>query len=130
MLRNVSLRLARSREHPDGSAAHGYDLVAPLDDRGRLDVEGWRAARDHCRVHRIWADEPVRHGRLVHRAGGVDGATWIIDYDDRSSEDDEAGYRLGAHRFVEGEYVSIRDEDGHLHTFAVTHVGEPHGKSG
>ena len=75
MLRNISLRLARSREHPNGSSLHGYEIVAPLDASGHLDVEGWRKSRDHCRVRRIWAGEPVRHGRLVHRAGGADGAT-------------------------------------------------------
>ena len=61
---------------------------------------------------------------FVHRAGGANGATWIVDYDDRTTADDEAGYRLDAHRFVEGEYVSIRDDAGELHTFVVNHVGK------
>jgi hypothetical protein len=74
-------------------------------------------------VRRIWDGEPVRQGLLVHRAGGLDGATWIIDYDDQTTADDEAGYRLNSHPFIEGEYVSIRDDEGDLHTFAVTHVG-------
>ena len=74
MLQNISLRLARSAEHPEGSPAHGYDIVAPLDPAGHLDAEGWHKARDRCRVRRIWNGEPVRHGRLVHRAGGADGA--------------------------------------------------------
>ena len=124
MLQNISLRLARSAEHPEGSPAHGYDIVAPLDPAGHLDAEGWHKARDRCRVRRIWNGEPVRHGRLVHRAGGADGATCIFDYDDRTITDDESGYRLDAHRFVEGEYVSIRDDAGELHTFVVKHVGK------
>jgi hypothetical protein len=123
MLQTIALRLARSPEHPQGSSRHGYDIIAPLDPSGHLDAESWRKARDRCRVRRIWDGEPVRHGRLVHRAGGADGATWIIDYDDRTTTDDEAGYRLSSHRFVEGEYVSIRDDDGKLHTFVVTHIG-------
>ena len=124
MLQNISLRLARSPGHPEGSSQHGYDIVAPLDGTGHLDADGWRKARDRCRVRRIRAGEPVRHGRLVHRAGGANGATWLIDYDDRTTADDEPGYRLDTHRFVEGEYVSVRDEEGALQTFAVTHVGE------
>ena len=40
--------------------------------------------------------------------------------------DDEAGYRFGAHRFAPGEYVSIRDHDGEMHTFRVVAV-EPVG---
>ncbi len=123
MLQNISLRFARNPEHPEGSALDGYDLVAPLDSAGHLDPESWRKARDRCRVRRLRAGEPARHGRLVHRAGGAHGATWVIDYDDRTSADDEAGYRLDTHRFVEGEYVSIRDDGGALQTFAVTYVG-------
>lgn len=124
MLHTVSLRLARSHEHPEGSTRHGYEMIAPLDADGHLDAEEWRDARDRCRVRRLWAGEPDRHGRLVHRAGGAGGARWIIDYDDRSTADDEAGYRLDTHRFVKGEYVSIRDDDGELHTFLVTDVGQ------
>ena len=92
MLQNISLRLARNPEHPEGSPLHGYDIVAPLDPAGHLDAESWRKARDRCRVRRIRDGEPTRHGRLVHRAGGADGATWVIDYDDRTSADDEACY--------------------------------------
>ena len=36
--------------------------------------------------------------------------------------DDEAGYRFGNHVFRNGEYVSIRDEDGEMHTFQVVSV--------
>ena len=39
--------------------------------------------------------------------------------------DDEAGYRLGDRAFAPGEYVSIRDDDGELHTFTVVTVTEP-----
>ncbi len=123
MLQNISLRLARGHGHPEGSNHYGYEIIAPLDSSGHLDTETWRQRRDQCRVRRIWAGEPDRHGRLIHRSGGANGATWIIDYDDTSTVDDEAGYRLDAHRFVEGEYVSIRDDDGDLHTFKFTHVG-------
>jgi hypothetical protein len=119
MLYRITLHLARSKEHPEGSARHGYEIFAPLDSTGRLDAETWKEARDHCRVRRFWPGEADRHGRLVHRAGGTGGATWAIDYDDRTSEDDEAGYRLGTHLFATGEYVSIRDADGELQTFVV-----------
>lgn len=124
MLQTISLRLARSHEKPEGSARHGYEIVAPIDAAGRLDPDEWRKMRERCRVRRIWAGEPDRHGRLVHRPGGAGGATWIIDYDDRTAADDEAAFRLGDHRMIEGEYVSIRDEDGDLHTFRVTRVGQ------
>jgi len=122
-LHRVTLTLARCPEHPYGSAGRGYEVVAPLGPDGRLDVALWREARDRCRVRRFWSGARDRHGRLVHRAGGEGGATWLIDYDDRTDEDDEPGYRLGTHAFVEGEYVSIRDADDEAyHTFKVVEV--------
>ena len=42
MLQQIPLRLARAPEHPGGSLSHGYDIVAPLDATGHLDVEAWR----------------------------------------------------------------------------------------
>jgi hypothetical protein len=118
----IVLHLARSREFPDGSARHGYEIIAPLDANGPLDGEAWKAVRDQCRVRRFWAGEPDREAILAHRAGGAEGATWLIDYDGSSEFDDEAGYRLGSHVLADREYVSIKDPDGHLHTFRVTNV--------
>jgi hypothetical protein len=67
---------------------------------------------------------------LIHRAGGAGGATWVIDYDESSSDDDEPGYRLDIHSFVPGEYVTIREQDG-AQTFRVEAVKpEPHKASG
>lgn len=123
-LRRVTLTLARCPEHPEGSAGRGYEIVAPLGPEGRLDAALWQETRDHCRVRRFWTGERDRHGRLVHRAGGEGGATWLIDYDDRTTDDDEAGYRLGTHAFLEGAYVSIRGaDDAAYHTFRVDRVG-------
>jgi hypothetical protein len=36
-------------------------------------------------------------------------------------QDDEPGYRLGSHRFVEGEYLSISEDDT-MRTFRVANV--------
>ncbi|MER2268280.1 hypothetical protein [Methylobacterium oxalidis] len=125
LLHRVTLTLARCPEHPDGSAGRGYEIVAPLGPDGHLDAALWHETRDHCRVRRFWTGEPDRHGRLVHRAGGGGGATWLIDYDDRRTDDDEPGYRLSTHAFVVGEYVSIREADDEAyHTFLVARVGE------
>jgi hypothetical protein len=121
-LSRIVLHLARSKERPDGSAKHGYEIVAPLDAQGRLDVGAWRQQRAQCRVRRFWAGEPDDLGHLLHRPGGQGGATWIFDYDGSAAEDDEAGYRLGDHVFAPGEYVSVRDEEGLLHTFKVVSV--------
>jgi hypothetical protein len=119
MLYRIILHLARGHDFPAGSSRHGYEIVAPLDMEGRLDPEEWKDKRGQCRVRRFWAGEPDRHGRLVHRAGGAGGATWLVDYNLDTTDDDEAGFRLQNHVFVPKEYVSFRDEDGEYHTFQV-----------
>lgn len=118
-LKKIRLNLARSREHPNGSARHGYEFVAPLDEAGHIDAEAWRKLRERCRVRRFWGDEEEDLGHVVHRPGG----SWAFHYDIAGDEDDEAGYRFGTHPFRVGEYVSIKDEDGEMHTFQVATVG-------
>ncbi|MCS6891519.1 MAG: hypothetical protein RMK64_05410 [Rhodovarius sp.] len=121
-LKHIVLHLARCKEFPNGSTAHGYSLRAPLTEDGHIDAEAWKRQREHCVVRRFWAGQPDEHGFLVHKPGGPGGATWAFDYDLDSSEDDEPGYRLGQHRFVPGEYVSIRGADGQMHTYVVAKV--------
>ncbi|MGZ5836696.1 MAG: hypothetical protein ACXWJ5_10900 [Xanthobacteraceae bacterium] len=119
--KRIRLNLARSKEFPAGSAHHGYEFVAPLDHDGHIETDEWRKHRDNCRVRRFWGDEE-EIGQLVHKPGGNEHARWIFDYDQAAEDDDEAGYRFGTHAFRPGEYVSIRDEDGEMHTFQVASV--------
>jgi hypothetical protein len=119
--KRIRLNLARSKEFPAGSAAHGYEFVAPLAADGHIDVAAWRAHRDHCRVRRFWGGEDEA-GMLVHKPGGKEHARWVFDYDQTAEDDDEAGYRFGAHAFRPGEYVSVTDENGEQHTFQVVTV--------
>jgi hypothetical protein len=121
-LKHIKLLLARSKEFPDGSVRHGYNLVAPLDAKGHIDLELWRKHQKECRVRRFWGDEEDAVGLLVHRPGGAEHARWMFDYGAGSGEDDEAGFRFGAHAFTPGEYVSISDHGGELHTFKVASV--------
>ena len=72
-------------------------------------------------MRRFWGDaEEVGH--LLHKPGGPDHARWVFDYNDAAEYDDEFGYRFGSHAFALGEYVSIRDDTGALHTFRVVSV--------
>ena len=118
----IRLELARSREHVQGAKDEGYTFVAPLDDTGHISVEGWKQDRPLCFVHRLEKGLTVQRGLLVHRPGGPGGATWAFDYEADKTIDEEAGYRFGAHAFVVGEYVSVRDADGELHTYRVAEV--------
>jgi hypothetical protein len=122
MLKHIRLQLARSKEFPGGSARHGYDIVAPLDQDGHIDAELWRKQREGCRVRRFWAGEDDIIGHLIHKPGGAEHARWAFEYGKGAATDDESGYRFGLHKFLPGEYVSIRDEDGELHTFVVKAV--------
>ena len=121
-LKKVTLTLARTREYPDGSIRHGYEIVAPLDENGKIDAEAWKARKGLCVVHRFWGDEPRKRGQLVHRAGGPGGSRWAFDYDAAADDDDEAGYRFGQHAFIEGEYVSIKDDEGELQTLKIIRI--------
>ena len=118
VLKAIRLDLARTAEFPAGSSRHFYRFVAPLDHDGHLDAAAWKRHRDRCRVERVWGDEEEDVGHLVHRPGG----SWGFRFDVEGDEGDESGYRLGSHRFVLGEYVSIRDAEGVLNTFRVVSV--------
>ena len=124
-LKRIRLHLARSKEFPSGSGRHGYEFVAPLDEKGHIDAQLWQKYREHCGVRRFWDGEADQVGRLVHKPGGAEHARWVFDYDASTTDDDEAGYRFGGHAFTPGEYVSIRDDDDELHTFQVISVEAP-----
>ena len=115
----VRLELARDPTHPGGSSSHGYEFVAPLTADGHTDAEIWRKVRARCRVRRFWEGESDEIGHLVHRRGG----TWAFHYDvSGDADEDEPGYKFDAHVFREGEYVSLREQDGELRTFRVVSV--------
>ncbi len=120
-LKRIRLELARSKEFPNGSATHGYEFVAPLDNTGHIDPALWQKHRLDCRVHRFWGDEE-EVGHLLHKPGGPEHARWVFDYDGEAEYDDEAGYRFGTHSFGIGDYVSIRDDAREMHTFRVVSV--------
>jgi hypothetical protein len=116
--RHIRLELAREPGNPEGDADHGYDILAPLDEDYRIDADTQKAHVDACRVRRFIDGETDAVGLLRHGPGG----RWYFDYDPDRDDDDETGYRFGEERFVMGEYVSLADADGDMHTFRVTLV--------
>jgi len=108
VLSKIRLELARTREHPDGERRIGYEFCAPLDEQGMIDVQKFRENRESCTVRRFRANEEHEDGRLVRKPGRA----WSFHYDVHGDpSNDEAGFKFGNHRFVVGEYVSIREED-------------------
>ena len=120
--KRIRLNLARSQKFPAGSPRHGYEFIAPLDAHGHIDANSWKSYRAQCKVRRFWDGEDDEIGHLVHKPGGTEHARWIFDYNVARVDDDETGYRFGAHAFIPGEYVSIHGEDGKMHTFEVVSV--------
>lgn len=118
--RHVRLELAREREHPGGQNSYGYDLVVPLNAEGRIDGETFKDHRDVCRVRKFRPGAKDVIGKLVRGPGG----RWGFDYDETTERDDESAYRFGEEQFRLGEYVSVRDDGGDMHTFRVTQVEE------
>jgi hypothetical protein len=116
--RAVRLRLAREPKHPEGDPQHGYDILVPLQEDGRIDPRTYRAHSQACRVRRFRPDEEDRIGRLEHGPGGA----WLIRYGDT---DPEVGFHFRDERFVPGEYVSIREDVDRTHTYQVWEVRRP-----
>ena len=106
-LSRIIMRLARNpgTEFAEGDDHRGYVLTAPLDAHGHLDQGAYANAKAQCIVRRFAPDEEAVTGHLAHR-----GKHWFFDYDTAADADDEPIYRLGEHRFVVGEYVTITDE--------------------
>ena len=118
--RHIRLELAREQGHPGGDNDHGYDILAPLTAKGMIDGDLATKYRDKCRVRRFRPGEKDAIGLLTRGPGG----RWIIDYDDSRPDDDEAGFKFEKEYFAAGEYVSIREDDGEMHTFKVIFVQE------
>jgi hypothetical protein len=116
--RRIRLELAREPDHPEGDPRTGYLIVAPLDGEGRLDADTWRGFKKECRVVRFRPEQDNEKGYLRRRPGG----SWAFHYElEDGAEDDDPAYRLGAHRFVHGEYVTIEEDEG-MHTYRIVQV--------
>jgi hypothetical protein len=118
-LSHIRLELARDHDFPEGSRERGYEFIAPLSDEGRILVPEWNVLRDRCHVRRFWSDQPDEIGHLIRKPGG----SWAFHYDLLGDpEDEETGYRFGDHKFLLGDYVSIKEHDGVLRTFQVVAI--------
>ena len=116
-LKHVRLELARTPDFPEGSARHGYEFMAPLDDTGHLHSLDWPTQKGACTVRRFWRGMDDEHGALIHRRDG----SWAFSYAP-GEDDDEPIFKFDKHRFTVGEYVTITEHDGVARPFRVTSV--------
>jgi hypothetical protein len=114
----IRLELARDKQHPEGSRRQGYEILAPLDADGRIDGAAVAEQPGRASVERFWDGELTKLGQLIQTEGH-----WHIDYDP-ADEDDDVPFRMSAHRFEVGEYISIHEPDHGLKTFRVVSVVE------
>ena len=117
MLKKIKLELARTHDHPQGSTDCGYEIVAPLDDTGHLDMDGWKQDKIKCTVRRFWKNEDDQNGHLVHHLGNH----WAIEYENNKL-DEEPIFKFDRHVFNEGEYISITEHDETEMPFKVVSV--------
>jgi hypothetical protein len=117
-LTRVILRLGRNPEagYPEGDDSHGYVLVAPLTHDGVLDDTLWQAHRGDCTVKRFTPDPDERADGVLSRRGD----NWFFHFDGEDVGGDESVFRLGAHRLLPGEYLTVRETDGDVLTYKVT----------
>lgn len=121
LLRRVRMELAREPGHPLGSHNIGYEFIAPVSDDGRILVDAYHELKDRCRVRHFHDGQPDEVGHVVRKGGGA----WAFHYDIHGDPThDETGFRINSHRFVPGEYVSIKEPDGDLKTYRVISVLE------
>jgi hypothetical protein len=115
-LKRIRLELARSHNHPQGSARHGYEFTAPLRADGHIDEAAFATVKGACPVLRFWEGEGDEHGQLIRKGKG-----WAFSYAP-GDEDDEGGFRFASRAFKTGEYLSVKGHDGREHTFRVVTI--------
>lgn len=128
---HIRLELAREPGHPQGDARDGWDIVAPLNLEGRLDLAACRAEPQRCYVRRFVRDATIATGRLRHTTGD----RWLLDMEGPDDLDATA-LRLADEVFAIGEYISIVSAGGHTRTYGVERLealagasGQPHAKT-
>jgi len=117
MLSMIRLELARCPEFPEGSVKHGYLLTLPLDDNGAIDVSHGRHVAENCRFERFWNGGPTEVGHIERHGHG-----WSLAFEGDAEGEREPIFRAEGHRFLPGEYLSIKERDGEQRTFRIAAV--------
>jgi len=120
---SIRLELARTPEHPQGSASRAYLLRLPLNAEGLINEASLSANPAQAMVHRHWPNEPDQSGYVIRTPKG-----WAISYRP-GEDDDEAIFHLETHRIRIGDYVTLTEPDGSRLPFRVTNLKLLNGSS-
>lgn len=115
---HIQLELAREPGHPFGDRERIYQFYLPLTEGGHIDTHLWRENAAICRVRRFRPNEVDARGVVTRD----DGGRWVFSYADGADTDVQAGFRFANERFLPGEHISIREDDGKMHKFQVISV--------
>ncbi|MGB7659914.1 MAG: hypothetical protein WBL96_16485 [Pseudolabrys sp.] len=74
-LKSIALTLARSKDFPNGSSQIGYDLIAPLDSNGHIDLPAWKKYRAACSVRHF---SPAENDDRIAGAQGGQRRAWAV----------------------------------------------------
>ena len=110
----IRLELARNPDFPQGSDRHGYEFVLPLLGDGRLDRKSYDKTPELCTVHRFWPGEGDTVGEILH----TDRQRWVFSYAPNAGDDEPIAH-FADQVFRLGEYMSVREPNGHQHTFKI-----------
>ena len=118
-LKLIRLELARNKDFPEGSSAHGYEFRAPLRADGHIELEGWDDIAQLCTVRHFWDVDDDERGQLIRTRA----RQWAFSYVP-GEDDDEPIFRFDSHVFAPGEYVTITEHDGEDYAFKVISVSD------
>ena len=116
-MKTIHLELARNADHPDGNSADAYELHATLTADGKVDLAG-TDAQLMTFARFLPGRDPV-HGQLVR----TDSGEWAFSYE-AGDDDDEKIVGLEDHALVEGNYLTVIQDDRHEHVYRVTAVAD------
>ena len=119
-LKRIRLELARTPEFPEGHPGCGYEFIAPLDRKGKLDTKSWAQEKERCGVRRFWQSTDER-GSLLHHRGSQRAFAWP-----GGADSEEPIFRLDKHAFTVGGYISVIEHDGVTRPFRVVAVEALH----
>lgn len=116
-MKTIRLELARNADNPDGNPADAYELHATLTADGKIDFAHTDAQL--MTFARFLPGRDVAHGQLVR----TDEGAWAFSYE-AGDDDDERIVGLEHHDMVEGNYLTVIQNDRHEHVYRVASVAD------